>query len=167
MQKAPNHPQEEARICAVLGLNLLDTPKEERFDVITREALLRFSVPIATISILDSQREGYKSAQGISQAEGPRDISFCGHALLHDEVYIVEDTLLDPIFKDNPMVAKEKLGIRFYAGKSLHDYKTGLPVGVFCVKDYVPHKMSVTDVGDFLALAQRAEKEINATQENS
>lgn len=160
MQKAPIPTYEEQRLCALEDLKLLDTSSEERFDVLTKEALRRFSVPISTITLVDRDREWYKSVQGLSNREGPRDTSFCGHALLSQVLLIVEDTLKDPRFADNPMVKGEPF-IRFYAGKSLYDHETNLPVGVFCIKDQKPKKLSMKDIGDFLELANKAENEIN------
>jgi len=160
MQKAPIPINDEARVCAVEGLHLLDTASEERFDCLTREAIKRFSVPISTITLVDKDREWFKSVQGLKFREGPRDISFCGHALMSQIILIIEDTLTDPRFVDNPMV-KSDPSIRFYTGKSLYDHKTNLPVGVFCIKDYQPREMDVRDISDFIALAERAEREIN------
>ena len=160
MQKAPIPENDKERICALNGLELLDTASEERFDCLTKEAVKRFSVPISTITLVDKDREWFKSAQGLSTREGPRDISFCGHALMSQVVLIIEDTLADPRFADNPMVKGEPF-IRFYAGKSLYDRDSNLPIGVFCIKDNKPRQMSVDDMNDFLDLAQRAEDEIN------
>lgn len=160
MQKSPIPENDLARVCALQGLRLLDTASEERFDCITREAVKRFSVPISTITLVDKDREWYKSAQGLNTKEGPRDISFCGHALMSQVMLIIKDTLEDPRFADNPMVKGEPF-IRFYAGKSLYDHKTHLPVGVFCIKDTKPKEMSLSDMNDFLDMASRAEEEIN------
>src|SRR3990167_6842587 len=160
MQKAPIPLNDKERVCAVEGLHLLDTASEERFDRLTREAVSRFSVPISTITLIDKDREWFKSVQGLTVREGPRDISFCGHALMSEVLLIIEDTLADPRFADNPMVKGEPF-IRFYAGKSLYDHQNNLPVGVFCIKDHKPRKMSLTDMNDFLDLARRVEEEIN------
>ena len=160
MKTAPIPSFEKDRMCAVQDLNILDTKNEERFDRLTKQAMFKLSVPISTITIVDQDREWYKSVQGTDQKEGPRSTSFCGHALLHSDVYIVEDTLKDPIFADNPMVIGHPF-IRFYAGKSLNDTKTGLPVGVFCIKDTKPRKMSMQELDIFLELAKKAEEEIN------
>lgn len=160
MQFAPVPKNEYERLCALEGLHILDTESEERFDCLTREAIKRFSVPISTITLIDKDREWYKSVQGLRVNEGKRDISFCGHALLSQIVLIINDTLMDERFADNPMVKGEPF-IRFYAGKSLYDYETKLPVGVFCIKDLKPRQMNVVDVSDLLDLADRAEKEIN------
>ena len=160
MQKPLIPDYEKDRMCAVMDLKILDTDTEERFDKITREATERFGVPISTITVIDKDREWYKSMQGLTQREGPRETSFCAHALLHEELYIIEDTLKDPLFADNPMVIGEPF-IRFYAGKSLRDAKTHLPVGVFCVKGIKPRVMNLGDISAFLELANRAEEEIN------
>lgn len=160
MQKAPIPNNEEKRLCTVQDLKILDTELEERFDILTKEATKRFNVPISTITIMDRDREWFKSAQGLDAKEGPRDISFCGHALVSEVMMIIEDTLKDPRFSDNPMVTHTPF-IRFYAGKSLYDRKSGLPVGVFCIKDYKPRKMDLDEINDFLELATKAEEELN------
>ena len=147
MITAPIPSNEKERLCALNDLKILDTANEERFDILTQEALERFSVPISTITLVDTK-------------QGPRDISFCGHALMSEVVMIVEDTLLDKRFADNPMVTADP-PIRFYAGKSLYHYATKLPVGVFCIKDHKPRAFSIEDMGDFLDIARRAEEEIN------
>ncbi len=160
MKTAPIPQNEQDRLCAVLGLKILDTATEERFDLITREATKLFGVPIATITIVDRDREWYKSVVGLEKRQGPRDISFCGHALLQEDILIIEDTLENSAFKDNPMVIGEPR-IRFYAGKSLYDWEKHLPVGVFCIKDYAPRRLSDKEINDFLILASRAEEEVN------
>lgn len=160
MQKAPIPSNEDKRLCAVRDLNILDTGMEERFDRITTEAIEKFQVPVSTITIVDKEREWFKSAQGLKVKEGPRDISFCGHALVSEVMMIIEDTLKDPRFADNPMVTSSPF-VRFYAGKSLYDRKSGFPVGVFCIKDYKPRKMDLNEVNDFLELATKAEDELN------
>jgi len=135
MKRAPIPQNEPRRLKAVESLGILNTEPEERFDKITKDACDRLSLPISTITILDKDREWYKSCQGLNAKEGPRDISFCGHAMLSSMIFIVEDTLKDVRFKDNPMVINPPY-IRFYAGVSLHEKKSKLPIGVLCVKDY-------------------------------
>jgi len=146
-------------------MNILDTEPEERFDVITKEAINFFHVPISTISILDKDREWFKSCQGLNAREGDRSISFCGHALLAEKIFIVEDTLKDLRFADNPHVTGEP-HIRFYAGIALHDPKTLLPVGVFCIKDYEPRKLTPQEISMFIDLGQRAEDELSKKSTN-
>jgi GAF domain-containing protein len=160
MKTAPIPLNEQERLNAVAQLGVLDSQPEERFDKITKEALVRFRVPIAVISIIDSGREWFKSCQGLDNKEGPRSTSFCGHALLSKSVYIIEDTLLDSDFSDNPQVTGKPF-IRFYAGVALRNRKNNLPVGVFCIKDIKPRKMTAEDVAAILDFATRAEKELN------
>lgn len=157
---APQYIDEEKRLEAVHRLAILDSESEERFDKIVKEAVDKLAVPISMISILDKDREWYKSCVGIDQKEGERKVSFCGHALLAKDVFIVEDTLKDERFWDNPMVIGFPY-IRFYAGIVLLDYKSRQPVGVFCVKDSKPRVFSVEEVSTLMDLAHKAEEEIN------
>lgn len=151
---------EEDRIASVCKLKILDTVPEERFDQITVKALEAFKVPISTISIVDSDREWYKSVKGLDVRETPREISFCGHAILQEDIMIVEDTLKDQRFYNNPMVVNHP-HVRFYAGKSLYEKGTIQAVGVFCIKDIVPRVFTLDEIGIFLELAKQAEDEIN------
>jgi GAF domain-containing protein len=160
MQNAPIPANEKERIEAVHRLAILDTKPEERFDILTREAVEKLKVPMSMVSILDSDREWFKSCVGLDQTEGGRSESFCGHALLATNIFIVEDTLKDPRFADNPMVTNFPF-IRFYAGVALFDYKTHQPIGVFCVKDTKPRKFTEEEVSIIVGLADRAEKELN------
>ena len=161
MQLAPTPTDEIQRIDAVHRMAILDTAPDNRFDDITKEAVNSLKFPISTITIIDSNREWFKSCQGLDQKEGERAISFCGHALLAKDVFIVEDTLKDDRFKDNPMVTGSPF-IRSYAGIALMDYKTGQPVGVLCVKDTKPRRLSLDDIGKLTELAERAERELNS-----
>ncbi|MFA6463868.1 MAG: GAF domain-containing protein [Candidatus Paceibacterota bacterium] len=160
MQNAPIPDNEDERLVAVHNMAILDTEPEERFDALTKEAIEKLKVPISIISILDSDREWFKSCQGVDQKEGKRSISFCGHALLAKNIFIVEDTQKDPRFLDNPMVIGFPY-IRFYAGIALFDYETGLPVGVFCIKDTKPRQLTLEEISTIADLADRAEKELN------
>ncbi len=155
------HPQEGKRLEAVYKLEILDTPPDPRFDVITEEAIKRLKVPISTISVLDKDREWFKSCQGTTLTEGPREISFCGFALLAKDIFVIEDTYRDSRFKDNPYVTGEPF-VRFYAGMAILDSVSGLPIGVFCVKDTRPRKFNMEELGVFMELAQRTEILINS-----
>jgi GAF domain-containing protein len=160
MKKAPLPKNEDTRIQSVKSLEILDTGREERFDEITKKAINDLNVLISTISIIDKDREWFKSCQGLNMTDSPRDISFCGHALLERSVFIVEDTLKDDRFEDNPQVINPP-HIRFYAGVRLFNKKDKMPVGVFCVKDDKPRKPSVEEIGKILELAELAENELN------
>ena len=159
MQKAPIPGNEKERLESLKKMGILDTKPEPRFDRITREAAGSLRVPISTISIIDSNREWYKSCHGLNQTEGSRDVSFCGHAMLAREIYIVEDTTKNEIFADNPMVVGPPF-IRFYAGIALHN-KNGFPIGVLCVKDFNPRKLTANDTNKLIELASEAEMELD------
>ncbi len=161
MLQAPIPNDENKRLKAVMTLDILDTETEKSFDEITEAAINIFQVPMSTISILDKEREWYKSCAGMCNSrEGDRSISFCGHALLSEQIFIIEDTLLDERFKDNPYVIGPPF-IRFYAGMRLLNRKEKQPVGVFCIKDIKPKKFDYTMIAAFLTLAEKAEIELN------
>jgi GAF domain-containing protein len=151
---------EDDRLNALHKLAILDTEPEERFDIITKEAVKKLNVKMSMVSIIDSNMEWFKSCVGIDEKESPRKISFCGHALLATNIFIIEDTLKDPRFVDNPMVIGFPF-IRFYAGVALFDKKTNLPIGVFCVKDTKPKVLSIDEIAIILELASKAENELN------
>ena len=159
MEKAPIPKDEFKRIVSLIGLDLLDTPPEERFDQLTRCATKIFHVPISTLTLIDAQREWFKSCQGLSNTEGDRAISFCGHALVEDEILVIPDTTKDKRFADNPMVIGEPY-IRFYAGVRIVS-ADGARMGVFCIKDTKPQEFSQDDREILEGLAKWAELEIN------
>jgi len=163
MELAPIPTNEKERIAAVLELKILNTKPEERFDRITKMATEKLKVPIATISILDSSREWYKSRQGLGVKELPRSTSFCGHIVSHNYIFVIEDTLLDPRFADNPQVVGKPF-IRFYAGMALNNKKNGLIVGTLCIKDTKPRKFTQQDILTLKDLALIAEDELNKPQ---
>ena len=162
MIPAPIPENEKDRLAAVHRMAILDTKPEERFDILTREAVKKLNVPISTVTIIDEKREWYKSCQGINVKENDRSVSFCGHAMLSSVLFIVEDTLKDPRFADNPMVVNPPY-IRFYAGARLLDHKSGLPIGVFCIKDIKTRKLTLEEVDTFMDIANRVEDELNKT----
>ena len=104
MIAAPLPDDENARLSTLRVLRVLDTDPEERFDRLTRMARRLFQVPIALVSLVDADRQWFKSAQGLDVPETPRDVSFCGHAILSDDILLIPDTHADPRFVDNPLV---------------------------------------------------------------
>ncbi len=160
MKKAPIPQNELRRIVSVYALDLLDTPPEERFDQLTRCATLIFHVPISTLTLIDANREWFKSCQGLDKIEGDRAISFCGHALIEDKILVVQDTKKDERFFDNPMVIGEPY-IRFYAGVPIMS-ADGQRIGVFCIKDIKPREFSKDDQEILEGLAAWAQLEINS-----
>jgi len=160
MKVSPILHNEEERLQAVYNLSILDTEPEERFDHITRGACEFFKVPMSTVTIIDKDREWFKSCQGTPTKENPREISFCAHAMLSDYIFIVEDTLADVRFADNPMVINPP-HIRFYAGMVLKDRTKKYSVGVFCIKDTKPRTMTPVEIDRFIQFAREAESELN------
>ena len=160
MKTAPIPNNEVERLEAVHKVAILDTKPEERFDALTKEATEKLKVPMSMVSILDSDREWFKSCVGSDQKEGDRSVSFCGHALLAKDIFIVEDTFLDDRFSDNPMV-KGFPFIRFYAGIALLENETSQAIGVFCIKDTKPRTLSLEETSILIDLARRAEIELN------
>jgi len=144
MLPAPIPPNEEERLAELSGLNLLDTPTEANFDHLTDRLTKLFKVPIALITLIDKNRQWFKSQAGLSaelvEARGtPRDVSLCGHVVANDEVLIVRDLARDPRFANNPFV-KER-GLRFYAGVPLRG-PNGLPVGALSILDTQPRDLT-------------------------
>ena len=133
---APLPPDEESRLNTLRALDLLDTDAEDRFDRFTEQARERFGVPIASITLVDRDRQWFKSRRGIDQAQSPRDESFCTHTILGSDVMQVPDTLNDPRFADSPAVAGPQR-IRFYAGAPL-TLEDGSRVGTLCIADHRP-----------------------------
>jgi GAF domain-containing protein len=165
VKHAPIPGNEAERLASLKKLNLLDTPIEERFERITKFACRLFNVPISTISLIDTNREWFKSCQGTSTREGGRDISFCGHAVIQDDLLIIHDTHLDERFKDNPMVTSAPF-IRFYAGQSLRG-PGGHKIGVFCLKDQKSRTLTEMEIHNLKDLAAWVELELNSQQLNA
>ena len=155
-------PDELRRLATLRALGLLDTPAEERFDRITRLAQRLFGVPIALVSLIDEDRQWFKSRQGLAVAETPREVAFCGHAIEGEGVMQVRDAEADPRFAGNPLVTAEP-GIRFYAGCPIAA-PDGSKLGTLCVIDREPRELSDADAQVLADLAELVEREIAAVQ---
>lgn len=140
------------------GLGILDTPPEERFDRLTRLAATVFDVPIALVSLVDANRQWFKSCIGIDDSETDRSISFCAHALERDDALVVEDALADPRFATNPFVVDEP-HVRFYAGQPLR-ISEGSALGTLCIIDRRPRPFSDRDRTILAELATLVEAEL-------
>ncbi len=162
MQAPPFPPDEAERLAALRALDILNTPSEERFDRITRLAKALFKVPIALISLVDADRQWFKSRQGLTACETSREISFCGHAILENKVLWVEDARLDKRFRDNPLVTGD-LGIRFYAGYPIRT-TGGQCIGTLCVIDKKPRPFSPEELAMLSDLGQMAGRELESFQ---
>jgi len=144
MLPAPTPPNEEERLAELNGLNLLDTPTEAEFDRVTERLTKLFKVPIALLTLIDKDRQWFKSQTGLPTdlAEArctSRDVSLCGHVIANDEVLIVRDLARDPRFANNPFV-KER-GLRFYAGVPLRG-PNGFPIGTLTILDTKPRDIT-------------------------
>lgn len=157
----PAIPANEAdRLDALCSLGILDTVAEERYDRITRIAQTLFAVPIALVSLVDLNRQWFKSHQGLAATETPRNISFCGHAILGDEVFVINDATRDVRFADNPLVTGE-LHLRFYAGVPLA-LQGGQKIGTLCIIDQRPREFSDEQRGMLRDLASWVQSELTA-----
>ena len=141
---------------------LLDSDPEERFDRLTRLAQEIFDAPIALVSLVDETRQWFKSNQGLSASETSREVSFCGHAILGDDIFVVPDATQDPRFADNPLVAGSP-DIRFYAGAPLST-KDGYAIGTLCVIDTVPRDWSQSQSRVLRDLADLVQSELNSAR---
>lgn len=162
--KLPAMPADEAlRQAALERLDLLDTPPEARFDRLTRIARETFDVPMALITLLDGERQWFKSCQGLDASETERSVSFCGHAILNDSILEVPDTFEDERFCDNPQVIGEPY-IRYYAGAPLKTID-GYSVGTLCIVDVRPRRLTDQQRMALQDLAFIAAQEINREYE--
>ncbi len=161
MLAAPIPENEAQRMDALRSLNVLFTPAEERFDRITRLAIKIFGTPIATVTLIADQEQWFKSAQGLDGSGGPRDTSFCGHAVMDDATFVVENAIEDPRFADNPLVLGDP-NIRFYAGHPLRTMD-GSRVGTLCVIDREPRQFSEDQLDTLRDLAALVETELGRT----
>lgn len=152
-------PQNEAKRLEVLHqLSLLDSLPEERFDRIVSIASQLFDTPVALISLIDVDRQWFKSSKGMSLRETPRTQSFCAHAVAADTTLIIEDALDDERFRDNPLVTGE-FGLRFYAGHPIHSPE-GYPLGALCIIDFKPRVFSEENQTLLRTLAESVDDEI-------
>ncbi len=155
---APHAQDEGRRLQALRGLRILDTVPEERFDRYTRIAAGLFDVPISLVSLVDEDRQWFKSHHGIELAETPRDLSLCAHAILGDTVMQVADALQDPRFAENPLVTGPPR-LRFYAGAPL-TAADGSRVGTLCLLDQRPRELDAHHLALLRDLADLVQVEL-------
>jgi GAF domain-containing protein len=153
---------EDQRLLDLRDLAILDTPPEQRFDRLTRLAAAALEVPIALVSLVDADRQWFKSCFGLQEREMPRDLAFCAHAVQNKADLIVPDTLLDDRFADNPLVTGAPR-IRFYAGAALM-LDDGNCLGTLCVIDTRPRNLSASDLALLRDLRDLALKELQSGQ---
>ena len=156
MRAPPSPANEPQRLQALYEYDVLDTPQEEVFDRITRLARHITGAPVSFISLIDANRQWFKSVSGLDLSETPRHISFCGHTIARDEPLVVENALDDARFCDNPFVVDPPY-LRFYAGLPLTTPQ-GYNLGTLCVIDYTPRRIAAHELDalrDLAALTMR------------
>lgn len=139
MGHAPKPGNEPERLDALDDYKVLDTPPDAAFDRITRLASRILKTPIALVSLVDEERQWFKSRQGLDAEEAPREDAFCAHAICEQDVMVVPDATRDWRFAENPLVTEEPK-IRFYAGAPLQDGE-GHNLGTLCVLDTAPREI--------------------------
>jgi PAS domain S-box-containing protein len=162
---------EKARLAALHRYRILDTPRGEGFDTLTRLAAQICQTPISLVSLVDADRQWFKAGVGYDAAETPRQIAFCAHAIEIEDALIVRDAQVDPRFSTSPLVT-DAPNIRFYAGMPLIT-PDGHGLGTLCVMDYVPRELSPDQIEALRVLARETMTQLElrrrhlATEEQS
>ncbi|HET6179446.1 MAG TPA: ATP-binding protein [Candidatus Sulfotelmatobacter sp.] len=146
---------EKARLQALRRYQILDTDPEKAFDDLTILASHICETPVALITLIDSERQWFKSKVGVSVSETPREISFCARAIQQSDLFIVPDASKDPRFSSNPFVVSDPK-IRFYAGAPFTS-ADGHPLGTLCVVDLVPRQLTPSQESALLALSRQVQ----------
>lgn len=167
VMQSPCKPWNEVeRLDTLRRLDILDTSPEESLDGLTRLAAMFCSTAFSTVTLIDDDRQWFKSAHGtLSASETDRDVSFCGHAILQRDVFVVEDTKKDVRFWDNPLVTDGPM-IRFYAGAPLITQE-GFVLGTLCVFDPNPGTLTDDQKQALTLLAQQATDRIEQRTNNT
>ena len=158
MKEPPKPINEDERLRTLEGLNILDSSSEERFDRYTRLAASIFGMPIALVSLVDSDRQWFKSAVGLDAPETPRSVSVCGHTILENDILVVNDLSKDNRFHDNPLIINDP-NLRFYAGVPLRPLNNHA-LGTFCIIDYKPRELTQDQISNLVDLASMVSDEL-------
>jgi len=161
MLKAPIPPDEPRRMQTLREYGILDTAPEAVYDDIAHVCAGVCDTPIALIALIDGTRNWFKARVGVEEelTESPRDISFCGHAILGNEIFEVTDAMADERFADNPLVASQPL-IRYYAGAPLIT-PDGFKLGTICAIDVRPRRLSEAQRDTLIALSRLVMRQLD------
>src|SRR5215467_8109215 len=146
---------EKTRLQALRRYKILDTDPERAFDDLTVLASHICETPVALISLIDADRQWFKSKVGMDVSETPREVSFCARAIQQSELFVVPDASKDPRFSSNPFVVSDPK-IRFYAGAPFTS-SDGHPLGTLCVVDLVPRQLTPNQQGALVALSHQVQ----------
>src|SRR5437867_1696873 len=149
---------EESRLEALRELEILDTPPEPEFDDLALIASQICDTPISMISLIDHDRQWFKSKIGVEAKETSRDVAFCAHAILQRGLFVVADAMVDPRFSTNPLVTADPK-IRFYAGAPLRT-PDGHALGTLCVLDRTPRQLTEDQENALRALSRQVEAQL-------
>lgn len=156
MQKPEKPDNEHERLKELQELKILDSEQEKDFDDLVELASLICGVPISLVTLIDADRQWFKSKKGLAVNSTHRDVSFCGHAINSDDIFVVENAVADERFYDNPLVVNDP-NIRFYAGMPIKS-ENGFNLGTLCVIDSKPKKLSDTQIRALEILGGQASK---------
>lgn len=148
---------ENERLEFIQSLELLDTLPEGEFDILTQLASKFLKAPVSLFSIVDKNRQWFKSRVGFEPCETPRDISFCSHAITQSDIFIVEDADTDPLFSDNPLVTTKTNPVKFYSGVPIVIHGK-YPIGTLCIIDHIPRVLSEEEKEILISLGKQVEK---------
>ncbi|WP_090315164.1 GAF domain-containing protein [Duganella sp. CF517] len=158
MQAAPIPDFDAERLAALRAMLILDTPPEERFDKVVRFAAEEFDMPIALLTLVDHNRQWFKARVGLDVCETGRDVSFCGHAILQQDIFVIPDARADLRFADNPLVTAAP-NVIFYAGAPLHA-PSGHAIGTLCLIDHRPRVLDTTELAILSTLRDLLQAEL-------
>ncbi len=158
------HTKERERLDSLYNLQILETPIEQRFELITGLLCTIFDVPVSAISFVDLHRQWFKSIQGLAIEQTDRCVSFCQHTILGDDVMVIPDARFDDRFGNNPLVTSDP-GIVFYAGTPIYSPE-GLPIASLCIIGYEPRSLDERDRAILRKLARLVEQMLQAPRAN-
>jgi GAF domain-containing protein len=165
MASAPLPHDEAKRLEALGAYQILDTEPARAYDDLARLAGAICGTPIALVTLIDDRRQWFKARLGLDLAETPRDVAFCAHAILREELFVIDDAFDDPRFADNPLVRGDPF-MRFYAGAPVRA-RGGERLGTICVIDHIPRRLTGGQCEALLALGRQVEAQLELARRSA